>query len=221
MDPPRSGQLLSTSDNVIGPRAAPAPARPGSHPAAEHETAGPMTETWPPPGHNFTYLHEADIGGHHISFELTLPSAVPELNLATVRLGRIGGETGADQLFRARLYAAVGKITVAGGHADTAMKRLLALLTGVGRFSLVDETWSKLLRRLADQCPATTSDPRLKRLQHVLDWGETNRVKQRRDNAIHAYWWIYDGCSVTRSRFFHDQDGTLMIGSIDDLEEDA
>ncbi len=180
-----------------------------------------MTETWPPPGHSFCYRYEADLDGHHVSFELTLPSALPEVNLATVRLGRVGGDTNADQMFRARLYAAIGQVTVAGGHADTAMKRLLALLTGDGHFSLVDETWSTLLKLLADHCPTATNDPRLKRLQHVLDWGETNRVKSRRDNVVHAYWWIYEGCGVVRSRFFRDQDGALMIGSMEELEQDA
>lgn len=170
---------------------------------------------------SFSYQYKADLDGHHVCLELTLPSALPEVNLATVRLGRLGGATNADQMFRARLYAAIGKVTVAGGHADTAMKRLLALLTGDGRFSLVDETWRTLLKLLADHCPSATNDPRLKRLQHVLDWGETNRVKGRRDNVVHAYWWIYEGCGVVRSRFFRDQDGALMIGSMEELEQDA
>ena len=74
-----------------------------------------MTQTWPPPGHNFAYKTEAVLGTHRISLEMTLPSAIAEVNLATVRLGRLGGATDGDRMFRTRLYAAIGEITVAGG----------------------------------------------------------------------------------------------------------
>ena len=180
-----------------------------------------MTQIWPPPGHNFAYKTEAALGTNRISLEMTLPSAIAEVNLATVRVGRLGGATDSDRMFRTRLYAAIGEITVAGGHADTAMMRLLALLSGDGRFSRVNKTWSTLLKMLGDHCAAAEDDPRLDRLQQVLGWAETNRVKARRDNAVHAYWWIYEGCGVVRSRFFYDQEGAVMIGSMEDLEQDA
>lgn len=43
--------------------------------------------------------------------------------------------TNKDRLFRTRLNAQIGAVTVAGGHVETAMKRLLLLLkqdNGVG-----------------------------------------------------------------------------------------
>jgi hypothetical protein len=79
--------------------------------------------------------------------------------------------------------------------------------------------WTTLLEELAKECTAT--DGRRKRLKHVLEWAEKNRIKQRRDNVIHAHWWNFDGCGVVRSRFRRDQKAAIMPGSFEDLEEDA
>lgn len=38
---------------------------------------------------------------------------------------------------------------------------------------------------------------------------------------VHAYWWYFDGCGVVRSPFFRRQDGAMMIGSLEELAEDA
>jgi len=183
----------------------------------------PMTEQWPPPGHRFSYKKEVNLpNGCHMSFDLTLPSATPNVHLSTVRLGRHGGETNADRLFQQRLYARIGAITVAGGHVETAMKRLLLLLRGQSQFSdVADKSWSQLHRCL--QSERADADARRKRLRRVLEWGEKNRVHERRDNAVHSYWWIYDGCGVMRSRFYldHDQDGVSMIASLAELDDDA
>ena len=182
-----------------------------------------MTEEWPPPGHSFAYQTEINLAnGHQLTVDVTLPTATPTVDLSTVRLGRHGGETNADRLFQQRLYARLGAITVASGHAETAMKRLLLLLRGQSEFSRVaDKTWSQLHRCLESE--RTDADVRRKRLRRVLKWGEENRVQQRRDNAVHSYWWIFDGCGVMRSRFYrdHDQNGVTMISSLDELHEDA
>jgi hypothetical protein len=181
-----------------------------------------MTQTWPPPGHNSWYTVKTQLdNGYQLEFDFTLPSSVPELELSTVRLGRHGGETGEDMAFRAWLYNRIGAITIAGGHAETAMKRLLALLTGDGHFSLVDETWTTLHRKLAGQCAGPTPDPRRQATAKVLAWGDQHRIKQRRDDVIHAYWWQFDGCGVVRSRFYRHQDGALMVGSREELEQDV
>ena len=180
-----------------------------------------MTGTWPVPGHNFWYKTDIKLdSGYELALDMTMPGMMPEWHLSTVRLGRHGGETKADQMFRQRLYQRIGAVSVAGGHAETAMKRLLLLLRGnTAHFSEADETWTVLHKELAKEC--TGSDLRRKRLKHVLDWAEKNRVKARRDNVIHAYWWNLDGCGVVRSRFHRREDGATMVGSMEGLEEDA
>jgi hypothetical protein len=158
--------------------------------------------------------------GYEVAYDLTVPGSMPEWDISTARLGRRGGDTAAGQTFRQRLHTRVGAVTVAGGHAETAMKRLLLLLWGTtSDFSQAEKPWSTLLKELAKECTGT--DGRRKRLKHVLEWAEKNRIKQRRDNVIHAYWWNFDGCGVVRSRFRRDQKAAIMPGSFEDLEEDA
>jgi hypothetical protein len=182
-----------------------------------------MTEQWPTQGHNFVYKTEIALAnGYRMTFDLTFPSATSSVNLSTVRLGRHEGETNADRLYQQRLYTRLGAITAASGHVETAMKRLLLLLRRQVEFAEVaDKTWSQLHRCLESE--RTEADARRKRLRHVLEWGEKNRVQQRRDNVIHSYWWIFDGYGVMRSRFYrdHDQNGVNMVSSFEELDEDA
>jgi hypothetical protein len=95
-----------------------------------------MNEQWPVAGHSFWYKTEIVLeNGHRLTFDLTLPKAIPDLNVSTARVGRHGGETNGDRIFRQRLYTRIGAVAVAGGHVETAMKRLLLLLKGeTGKF---------------------------------------------------------------------------------------
>jgi hypothetical protein len=182
-----------------------------------------MTDQWPVPGHKFWYKTEIKLdNGYEVSFDLTVPGVRESVDLSTVRLGRHGGPTGQDQLFRARLYERIGAVTAAGGHVETAMKRLILLLRSEQRgFSVVDWTWTDLHKALAEEADRPDGDARRKRLGRVLAWGEDKEVKRRRDNVVHASWWDFDGVGVVRSRFFRRKDGATMIGSLAELEEDA
>lgn len=182
-----------------------------------------MAEQWPVQGHSFWYKTEIRLdNGYNLCFDLTAPGAVPELNLSTVRLGRHGGDSPGDLQFRELLFSKIGAITVAGGHVETALKRLLILLKGEdGKFSSVDENCTELHKALSDECSGSSLDSRRSGLKDVLEWGKQKEVKRRRDNVVHAYWWIFDGCGVVRSRFHRKQDGATMIGSFEDLDEDA
>jgi hypothetical protein len=182
-----------------------------------------VTEQWPVKGHSFWYETNITLdNGYKLDFDLTLPSAVPALHLSTVRVGRHGGESHADRTFQQRLYAKIGAVTVAGGHVETAMKRLLLLLKGEpGGFSQVDKSWTDLHKALLKECSGQDLDATRKRLKRVLAWGEASDAKRRRDDAVHSYWWIFDGCGVVRSRFRHNEDGRTMISSLDELEKDA
>lgn len=123
---------------------------------------------------------------------------------------RLRGWRGCCRLYRGN----AGQRLIAGGHVETAMKRLRLLLREEsGEFSLVDMTWTDLHRALAAECDGPNLDPRRTRLTRVLAWGEDKQIKRRRDNVVHAYWWSFDGCGVVRSRFHRRQDGHMMIGS--------
>lgn len=182
-----------------------------------------MTDRWPVPGHKFWYKTEVKLdNGYQLAFDLSLPRALDSWDMSTFRLGRHGGVTGSDQLFRARLYERIGAVTVAGGHAETAMKRLLLLLRqDSAGFSAADLVWSDLEKALIAEAAKPNPDARRKRLGRVLDWADQKQVKRRRDDVVHASWWDFDGVGVLRSRFHRKQNGAQIIGSLDQLEEDA
>jgi hypothetical protein len=141
--------------------------------------------------------------------------------MSTVRIGRHGGPNQDDLRFRVELNERIGRITVAAGHAEMAMKRLLLVLRrpSKARFSTVDETWSTLHKKLVVQCDR--SDQRRLELANTLRWAEEHNIKERRDNVIHAYWWHYSGCGARRSRFERRSNGKTILATLDDLDQDA
>jgi len=164
-------------------------------------------------------VHE-QFDGYDLTFTLSLPSALPNLDIATVRVDRDGGATPADQQFRNELFTRIGAVTAAAAAVETGMKRLLLLLAGEsGSFSRVDLTWTDLHKGLVDAC--TGADDRRLALADVLAWGDENNVKGRRDDVVHAYWWLFAGCGVRRSRFKRKSDGTTLVTSFEQLDEDA
>jgi len=177
---------------------------------------------WPPIGFSsYTSITERLDGHPELSYDLVLPSTFSQVDLSTVRIGRHGGPNQDDIAFRGELYRRIGAIAVAGGHVETAMKRLLLVLTrpDAANFSTVDKTWSDLAADLRAQCDGT--DERRKRLAELLDWAEEHRVKGRRDDTIHAYWWTFADCGARRSRFNRRSDGKTILAELSDLDEDA
>lgn len=181
-----------------------------------------MTYEWPQPGHQSWYSTTENIEGRPpLTYDLSIPSSLSTVDLSSVRVGRHGGPTTEDEEFRQELFRRVGAVTVAGGHVETAMKRLLLILTATeGRFSLVDKTWTQLHQALVAES-INGEDGRRLALRSVLEWGDANRVKSRRDNVVHAYWWIYAGCGARRSRFYRKKDGSTILAELSDLEDDA
>ncbi len=158
--------------------------------------------------------------GYNLTYRLTVPSALPNLDLSTVRVDRDGGASAADQQFRNELFTRIGAVTAAGAAVETAMKRLLLLLSGEsGSFSRVDLTWTDLHKGLLAACSGT--DDRRLALSNVLAWGDENGVKKRRDDVVHAYWWLFAGCGVRRSRFYRKTDGSIVLSSLEHLDRDA
>ncbi|MEU8502639.1 hypothetical protein AB0C86_38910 [Streptomyces lavendulae] len=180
-----------------------------------------MSNEWPPPGHSFFYRMEVQLDGFApYEMDVSIPSAREEVDIATFRVSRHGGPDEGDAAFRDRLYRILGEIVVAGGHVESAMKRLVLLLKGEqGGFSVVDKTWSDLHKMLLAQ--SRRSIPQAKELSEILSWGEQHDLKRRRDDVVHSSWWDWDGVGVQRSRFYRKMDGASLIGSFEDLKEDA
>lgn len=183
---------------------------------------GPKDTEWPPTGFHSFYTVDENVERHDpFTYKLALPSTFSQVDMSTFRIGRLGGPNRDDFEFRSELYPLLGAILVAGGHVETAMKRLVLLLDqeSEARFSLVDRTWTDLHKTLRQH--ANGSEQRSVVLAAELDWAEKNRIKERRDNVVHAYWWPYAGCGVRRSRFHRRTDGSLILASLTDLKEDC
>ena len=177
-----------------------------------------MSDEWP---YSTWYRVDERIDGWPpLSYDMSLPPNRSTFDMSTLRIGRHGGPNAEDEAFRVELYRRVGAVTVAGGHVETAMKRLLLLFMGdVGGFSVVDKTWSDLHKAIEAEC--TGADERRISTAEVLSWGEEHKVKKRRDDVVHAYWWTFAGCGARRSRFYRKTEGTTIGAQLEDLDEDA
>lgn len=184
-----------------------------------------VTNRWPLEGHTSWYHFTERLGDEAedstVEYDLSLPAGFDRVDVAAARVLRHGGPNEADMAFRAVLYTHLGAITVAGGHADAAMKRAVLIFKGAtdAEFAAVERmNWTDLdleLHKIAGQRTA-----RVKGLSALLTWAQENRVKARRDNAIHGYWWDYADCGVRRGRFRRDGSSSTIIGTIEDLAED-
>lgn len=150
---------------------------------------------------------------------MSVPGNSPQWDLATVRVGRHGGDGPEDLAFREELFQIVGSITVAGGHVEAAMKRLLLLLMNApADFSLVDHQWLELEKRLRAQCDG--SDDQRRRLLKLLDWADRNKLREERHTAVHGAWWIYAGVGARISRWPRNkEDDRIIIGDLADVEK--
>jgi len=194
----------------------------GSRPVTWSGHACLMEEQWPPPNHKFAYTMNVELERPPLSYsmEVTTPARPNEASAdsASVRYERLGGPVAADFEFRGRLYERIGAVTVAGGHAEAAMKRvvLTAELKGES-FNDVDLTWRGLVKRL--QRIAGSEHEIAEPLRSMLAWAERAKIKTRRDDVVHAYWWHWANVGVSRSRFNRDGSSYIVSGTVDDLSK--
>jgi hypothetical protein len=175
-------------------------------------------ESWPPPGHSFSYRAEIQLdGGPTTVFDTTLPSGIGEVDIATLRFGRHGGPTPADHTFRRKLYEAVGNVTVAGAHVEAALKRALLNLSGTGsRFDLADFQWADLEKKLRGMCDGST--PERVRLEHVLGWAAKRRLREKRHDVVHGAWIVWDGVGLQICRWPRKSSDVIIVYTWDSLE---
>lgn len=182
-----------------------------------------MTDQWPPAGHKSWYriTESLDESGDVTEFDFSLPAGFETVDLAAARVLRHGGPNEADLAFRSQLYAHIGAVTVAGGHAEAAMKRAILVFGRADEavFASIERmNWTDLESKLRQI--AQSEDSKVSGLTELLDWSAEHRIKGRRDDVIHAYWWDYAECGVRRGRFRRDGTSATIIGTIKDLAED-
>lgn len=189
-----------------------------------------LADRWEPPdtGGDFYYRVTMDLERRQ---PIELSASVPDMDLiemSSARVTRIGGASPRDWRYRRSLYYYVGLITVAGGKVEAAMKRaiLVGKATREGQFALVDETWTGLEKRLRNTAKQhlTASEVAIGWGQAVLttlDWGRENRAKERRDSAVHAYWWDFADVEWMRGRFPRTGEEALWVGEAEGLRRDS
>lgn len=141
--------------------------------------------------------------------EFTLPNGAGPAAIEEGRIARLGGDCAADHEFRAELYRAIGRVTVASGHVEAAMMRVIRVVDSDGsRFgSLTRDNWTALGKRL--EGIATSDHPLACKLADHLERAAQDRLKQKRDDIVHGYWWHWAGVGVTMSRYLRD--GTTRV----------
>ena len=175
---------------------------------------------WPPEGHAFVYDVTSKIenpagGEFELYFQMTVPKN-RTTELTTLRVSRMGGPTDTDLKFRAELYPVLGSITVAGGHIEATMKRLLLILSEKDSlFSLADFQWGDLHKKLVAQCSG--EDPQRQKLKDVLDWAERKNLRERRHTVVHGSWWLFSLDAALVSRWPRRQEGHVLMDSLDHL----
>ncbi|WP_373179079.1 hypothetical protein [Mycobacterium marinum] len=96
-----------------------------------------------------------------------------------------------DIAHQIELYDAVGRIAVFGGHVEMAMKKVLITLRG-GEHDLLDPSlpgdWDGLEKELRKLCDS--SDETRTKLLDILDDAEQKHLRDKRNDAIHGYWWL-------------------------------
>ncbi|MBN7437128.1 hypothetical protein [Mycobacteroides abscessus] len=114
-----------------------------------------------------------------------------------------------DYVHQAQLFDAVGRIAVFGGHVEMAMKKVLITLRG-GELDLLDPTLPSMWNQLEDQLKSIKTGPEdiRTRARLLLDEAEQKRLRDRRNDAIHGYWWLAQAHGrLINSRYYPGKQG--------------
>lgn len=186
-----------------------------------------MTEQWPPASHLMTYKMSVNLDhlDHPIVAEVSLPAPQngESADISSFRYSRMGGDTAEDLEFRKKLYAAIGAVTVASGHAESAMKRVILVAEAKGEtFQHVEKPWKVLVERL--EVVASSGHEYSSQVDQILQWSKRRKIAERRNDVVHSYWWHWAGVGLARSRFTRSGETYTLTGNLEDLsaiEKDA
>lgn len=151
------------------------------------------------------------------------------LDLASLRPVRVAGHDNAiaDCRHRRRLFQAVGAVTVAGGHVEMALRKVLVSLTGGQNEDLggkdVSLDWSKLHTKIEDHCKRDASEL-AQRVDQLLKTAEASTLRDIRNNIVHSYWWVMalDSDEVWSGRYYNrGQEPVCIVDTAENLYQTA
>ena len=138
-------------------------------------------------------------------------AALENYQLAGLRAKRHGGAHPADYALHQGLMQVLGGITLASGHVELEMKRILltAKAEPAAGFADVDLGWKQLEEKLGEVSLA--NDLLASRLRPVLEWAEGKDIRERRNTAIHSAWCLYEIGHIEGARLPHKSHGQTRI----------
>ena len=117
------------------------------------------------------------------------------MDIASLRPLRVHGTQNhaVDALHQIWLFHAIGSVTVASSHVEMAMRKVLVSLRGGQNHDLsgddIPAEWSRLHEALDTVCKTDVTDLKTK-LKTLLDEAESAKLRERRNDLIHGYWWL-------------------------------
>lgn len=179
-----------------------------------------MTEQWPPSKHIMTYRMSMNLDhlDNPIVAEISLPASRngESADISSFRYGRLNGDSADDFAFREKLYSAIGAVTVASGHAESAMKRVILVAEAKGEtFEHIEKPWSTLVKRL--DAIASSNHALSQQVGRILDWSKKRKIAEKRNSIVHSYWWHWAGVGLARSRFTKDGKTYSVTGNLEDI----
>lgn len=170
------------------------------------------------------------LGGHLLNMQvedlphwqclLTIGDGPQEqYDLSTFRVTRGGGATPGDRQYRQNVFVLLGAMTLAAGHIEAEMKRIILVADESDKagFADVPSTWSGLIDRL--DAIAHREGALAESLREVLDWGTEQAISEIRHGAVHSAWWVFDPGHVHRSRFTRKSNGSTQMGTWDQVAQ--
>ena len=116
-----------------------------------------------------------------------------------------------------QLFQGIGAIVVAGGHVEWVMQQLLLSLRRKGLAGMADTaklTWTDLEQQIRAAAPGT---PRGHEVLEALDLGNEQKLKARRDNAVHSHWAVDGQPGIRGNRYPRREGGRIIVGNATDL----
>jgi hypothetical protein len=147
-----------------------------------------------------------------VDYTFVQPPGGDDIDVASMRPVRIMAKPNrqADALHQVRLFHAVGAVTVAGGHVEMAMKRVLVTLRGGRNSDLAGEDvpaeWSILEDKLK-KASKPQETPLQKAVFELLSGAGVGELREGRNDVVHGCWWLIpmgtDG--LVSSRYFRQK----------------
>lgn len=179
-----------------------------------------MDEGWPPVRNGFAATFSVSFGdGSPQTFEVAFPSHPEAVDLAAVRLDRLGGPSRADREYRHELYGLVGAVTVASGHAEAAIMRVIRVLDEDDAVfgALAKLGWGQLVDEVSKRVQGDSA--REARIRETLTWAQRIRLADHRNGVVHGYWWQHADVGVTYSRFYRTGQSAMVRASPEEIAQ--